>query len=306
MFGKSKKERELEAELLAENPELSVQKESLGVRLGRYAKPLAKNLIIGGIAEKLAKEALKFENKKLLGDQVNRTDTQTYKNLMNELGKGNYGGSDNIIGPNYRPDVDKVFMTDIKGLNNSKVLAHEMGHRNIENGGNSFGRLMQRSRNMPILIGSNVLALGNAVHAGNTLAKDKILGKKSSWFNRLRGGGGFLLANARTLYNEADATIRGYKLYKNAGGKDLKGYRNKTATAYSTYLTGALAATAGGWLTSILTKESELVRYKNMTEVEKIAYLTKLLKKQPEYKGFSTKDLARVAYNRMRELDKEL
>ena len=306
MFGKSKKEKELEEELLAENPELGAQKEALGVRLGRYTKPLAKNLILGGIAEKLTTAALNYEGKKLLGDRINRTDTQTYKNLMEELGKKNYGGSDNVVGPNYRPDLDKVFMSDIGGLSNSKILAHEMGHRNIENGGNSFGRLMQRARNRPIAIGSHVLAFGNAVHAGNTLAKDKILGKKSSWFNRLRGGGGFLLSNAPTLYNEADATIRGYKLYKNAGGKDLKGYRNKTATAYSTYLTGALAATAGGWLTSILSKETELVKYKNMTEVEKIAYITKLLKKQPEYKGFSTKDLARVAYNRMRELDKEL
>lgn len=43
-----------------------------------------------------------------------------------------------------------------------------------------------------------------------------------------------------------------------------------------------------------------------MSEVERVAYITKLLKNQPEYKGFSTKDLAKVAYNRMGELNKEL
>lgn len=300
MFGKSRKQRELEAELLAENPELSTRR--AGGNFNRNLKTVGKNILLSyGTSIPIAlgsAAALKIA----MGKDKAKNDTPTYKKLVESVGD-DFGG--NHFSAHYNPDNNKVYVGR-GGQDNSKILAHEIGHREIQNG-LGLGTSLQKIRVNPYYgVGSELLAGANAVHAGSKLAKDKILGRKSSLFDRYRGAGGYLLTSLPTLHSEANASLKGYKIYKDAGGQDTSGYKKKMAGAYSTYLVATLAKMAGGWILSKMTKEIGINKYKGMSEVERVAYITKLLKNQPEYKGFSTKDLAKVAYNRMSELNKEL
>lgn len=300
MFGKSKKEKELEAELLAENPELSTRR--AGGNFKRNLKTVGKNVLLSyGASIPIAissAAALKIA----MGKDKAKNDTPTYKRLVESVGD-DFGGSS--FAAHYNPENNKVYV-GYGGQDNSKILAHELGHREIQNG-SGLGTALQKLRVNPYYeAGSGLLAGANAIHAGKKLAKDRILGKKSSLFDRYRGAGGYLLTSLPTLHSEANASLKGYKIYKDAGGKDTSGYKKKMAGAYSTYLAATLAKMAGGWILAKITKEVGINKYKGMSEVERVAYITKLLKNQPEYKGFSTKDLAKVAYNRMGELNKEL
>lgn len=300
MFGKSRKQRELEAELLAENPELSTRR--AGGNLNRNLKTIGKHILVSyGASIPIAlgsAAALKIA----MGKDKAKNDTPTYKKLVESAGE-DFGG--NHLAAHYDPKNNKVYV-GYGGQDNSKILAHEMGHREIQNG-SGLGTSLQKIRVNPYYeVGSGLLAGANAIHAGSKLAKDRIIGKKSSLFDKYRGAGGYLLTSLPNLHSEANASLKGYRIYKDAGGQDTSGYKKKMAGAYSTYLVSALAKMAGGWILAKMTKEIGLNKYKGMSEVERVAYITKLLKNQPEYKGFSTKDLAKVAYNRMGELNKEL
>ena len=78
------------------------------------------------------------------------------------------------------------------------------------------------------------------------------------------------------------------------------------ASAYGTYLLGTAGKVAANWILSKLVKELGINNYLAKSEVEKVAYLTKLLSKEPQYKGMSSKELYKIAYDRMKVLDKEL
>lgn len=301
MLGKKTK-REIEDEIYEQHPDLEVIKRG-GSRTARGLKSVGKYLIMNGAAgipialgvRGLLPSAI--DTKSNFEDNINEP---VFKKLQEKAGD-NYGGA------YYNHLNNKVYIGNRSvGGTNSKTLAHEMGHWDIHNG-KGIGTAMQKIRVSPAYtISSGLLTSGNSIHSGISLSKDKLLGKKSSLFKRYKAGGGALLADLPTLWSEADASIRGRKLYKDAGGTDLGKYNKQMASAYGTYLLGTAGKVAANWILSKLVKELGINNYMAKSEVEKVAYLTKLLSKEPQYKGMSSKELYKIAYDRMKVLDKEL
>lgn len=313
MLGKKTK-REIEDEIYEQHPDLEVIKRG-GSRTARGLKSVGKYLIMNGAAgipialgvRGLLPSAI--DTKSNFEDNINEP---VFKKLQEKAGD-NYGGEAGFFdgtdgGAYYNHLNNKVYIGNRSvGGTNSKTLAHEMGHWDIHNG-KGIGTAMQKIRVSPAYaISSGLLTSGNSIHSGISLSKDKLLGKKSSLFKRYKAGGGALLAELPTLWSEADASIRGRKLYKDSGGTDLGKYNKQMASAYGrTYLLGTAGKVAANWILSKLVKELGINNYLAKSEVEKVAYLTKLLSKEPQYKGMSSKELYKIAYDRMKVLDKEL
>lgn len=313
MLGKRSKKELLEDEIYEQHPDLEVIKRG-DSRTARGLKSVGKYLLMKGgttLPLALAVRGLlpsAIDTKSNFEDNINEP---VFKKLREKAGD-NYGGEagpfDGTDGGAYYNHLNnKVYIGNRSvGGTNSKTLAHEMGHWDIHNG-KGIGTAMQKIRVSPAYaISSGLLTSGNAIHSGLSLSKDKILGKKSSLFKKYKAGGGALLAELPTLWSEADASIRGRKLYKDAGGSDLGKYNKQIASAYGTYLLATAGKVAGSWILSKLVKELGINNYMAKSEVEKVAYLTKLLSKEPQYKGMSSKELYKIAYDRMKVLDKEL
>ena len=312
MLGKKTK-REIEDEIYEQHPDLEVIKRG-GSRTARGLKSVGKYLIMNGAAgipialgvRGLLPSAI--DTKSNFEDNINEP---VFKKLQEKAGD-NYGGEAGFFdgtdgGAYYNHLNNKVYIGNRSvGGTNSKTLAHEMGHWDIHNG-KGIGTAMQKIRVSPAYaISSGLLTSGNSIHSGISLSKDKLLGKKSSLFKRYKAGGGALLAELPTLWSEADASIRGRKLYKVSGGTEVGKYNKQMASAYGTYLLGTAGKVAANWILSKLVKELGINNYLAKSEVEKVAYLTKLLSKEPQYKGMSSKELYKIAYDRMKVLDKEL
>ena len=312
MLGKKSKQK-IEDEIYEQHPDLEVIKRG-GGRGVRGLKSVGKYLIMKGgttLPLAIAVRGLlpsAIDTKSKFEDNINEP---VFKKLQEKAGD-NYGGEagpfDGTDGGAYYNHLNnKVYIGNRDtGGTNSKTLAHEMGHWDIHNG-KGIGTTMQKIRVSPAYaISSGLLTSGNAIHSGISLSKDKLLGKKSSLLKRYKAGGGALLAELPTLWSEADASIRGRKIYKDAGGTDLGKYNKQMASAYGTYLLTTAGKVAGSWILSKLVKEFGINTYMATSEAEKVAYLPKLLSKEPQHKGLSSQEVYRIAYDRMRVLDKEL
>ena len=304
---KSKKTRDLEAEIQADNSDLNPYSDSTRTKIGRYLVPtISRGVIAPILIAKGIDTALSSLNKNIKNSTLSDENSSTYKNLIKKLGK-KYGGQ-SFFGAGYDP-VNDIVYDGIGGQQNSRTLAHEMGHQSVQHDNGSISNLLQRARgNKYIDYAGKGIAAINSIDAGYRLANDKILGKKSSAFNRFRGGAGaLLLTQAPTLGSEAAASIRGYKIFKDAGGNwETGNYKKQMAKAFGTYALGAAFWTSMGWLMANVVKRLGIANYKNLSEVEKVAYISNLLRKDKQYKGMSTKELTKIAYDRMKVLDEEL